>query len=91
MSEGNMLERVALAVGSMTCGSCANSVSRALSRFPGVARVEVEVGAGWAMVEGSARPENLLAAVERAGYQASLTQGQAPEGRPTARGCQCGC
>lgn len=79
MTEANVSERVALAVGGMTCGSCANAVGRALSRVPGVARVEVDLGAGRAMVEGSARPEDLLAAVGEAEFDASLATGPAAE------------
>ena len=86
---GRDRDRTVLAVTGMTCGSCANAVSRALSRVPGVVRAEVDLGAGRATVEGSARPEELLAAVEKAGFDASLAQGPAAEA--TARKGGCGC
>lgn len=64
--------RTALAVEGMTCGSCVRAVERALSGVPGVERSVVELAAGRAVVEGAARPEDLLAAVEAAGYGARL-------------------
>ncbi|MCB4824869.1 heavy-metal-associated domain-containing protein [Roseicella aerolata] len=101
MSEATASERVVLSgqgrgctttsIGGMTCGSCANAVHRALARVPGVVSVEVDLGVGRAMVQGDARPEDLLAAVEGAGYRAALGQGGAAGNGPKAGGCGCGC
>ena len=66
-------ERTVLTVEGMTCGSCVNTVTRALSRVPGVTHVDVDRSSGTAVVDGDARPEALVAAVEKAGYTASLT------------------
>ncbi len=63
---------VEITVGGMTCAGCVNSVTRALSRVPGVARVAVDLDSGRAHVEGTASPKALLAAVGKAGYDASL-------------------
>lgn len=63
---------VALAVAGMTCQGCVNSVSRALGRVPGVTGVQVDLAAGRAEVSGSASPDSLLAAVQKAGYEARL-------------------
>lgn len=80
-----------LSIGGMTCGSCANAVQRALSAVPGAVSVNVELGAARAMVRGSARVEDLLAAVRRAGYRAALGPDGLPESAPKAGGCGCGC
>ncbi|HET9148445.1 MAG TPA: heavy metal-associated domain-containing protein [Acetobacteraceae bacterium] len=61
-----------LSISGMTCSGCVNSVTRALSRVSGVSDVAVDLDAGKARVSGSADPQALLAAVEKAGYEASL-------------------
>ena len=101
MTEATTSERVALsgqdrdctviAIGGMTCGSCANAVQRALSRVPGVVSVEVNLAAGRALVRGDARAEDMLAAVEGAGYRAALDGGEMPAPKPKGGGCGCGC
>jgi copper chaperone CopZ len=59
-----------LAVSGMTCVGCVNSVSRVLARVPGAANVRVDLEAGYAEVQGSAAPDDLVAAVRKAGYGA---------------------
>jgi Cu+-exporting ATPase len=62
----------------MTCATCALRVERALSAAPGVERVEVNLATNRGSVEGSAerlRPADLIAAVQRAGYEAELLAG----------------
>jgi copper chaperone CopZ len=61
-----------LAVAGMTCSTCVRIVTNALSRVPGAEGVEVDLDAGRAVVAGTARPEALVAAVEKAGYDARL-------------------
>lgn len=61
-----------LAISGMTCAACVRGVSSALSRVPGVTRVEVNLDTGLAIAEGSADPGALVAAAERAGYGARL-------------------
>lgn len=63
-----------LSVSGMTCGGCANTVKRVLARVPGVAGAEVDLAAGRAVVKGGARPEDLVAVVEAAGFGARLSQ-----------------
>jgi copper chaperone CopZ len=65
-------ERIALSISGMTCGGCANTVKRVLSQVPGVTATEVDLGAGTALVEGTARPQQLVDAVEAAGFGAAL-------------------
>jgi copper chaperone CopZ len=63
-------EDVTLSITGMTCSGCANTVKRVLSRVPGVTRTEVDHARGRATVSGTARPEDLIAAVQAAGYGA---------------------
>ena len=59
---------VVLAISGMTCGGCAGAVGRALSAVPGVAEVRVDLAGGRATVTGTARAEDLIRAVEVAGF-----------------------
>lgn len=66
-------EALVLSVSGMTCGGCANTLTRVLSRVPGVTRAEVDLASGRAKVLGTARGDELLAAVRRAGYGAEIS------------------
>ena len=71
-----MSERIKLNVVGMTCNHCVTHVTKALNGVSGVARVvEVNLDQGEALVEGSAHADDLIAAVKKAGYQASLAAG----------------
>jgi copper chaperone len=59
-----------LTVSGMTCGGCANTVTRILSRVPGVAEAKVDFATGRAAIKGEAPSAKLIAAVEAAGYGA---------------------
>jgi len=65
-----------LPIGGMTCASCAGRVERALGKVPGVQRVSVNLANERAHVEvlGQMDPSVLIAAVDKAGYSASLPQ-----------------
>lgn len=64
---------IKLKVTGMTCGHCENSISRALSKVPGVSRVvEVSRTRQEALVEGSPDPAALVAAVAEEGYAAEV-------------------
>ena len=67
-----------LAISGMTCASCAGRVEKALRAAPGVARADVNLATEKATVEGVAgvlKPADLLAAVQRAGYDGVLLTG----------------
>lgn len=66
------LGRTVLTVTGMTCSACVRVVTNALSRVPGAADVEVDLDAARALVAGAACPEALIAAVEKAGFDARL-------------------
>lgn len=63
---------VVLAVSGMTCSGCASTVSRVLSRVPGVAKTHVDLASGCATVTGTAPPQELIRAVDTAGFGARL-------------------
>ena len=69
-------QSIELNIGGMTCASCAGRVERALNKVPGVQSVSVNLASERAHVEllGHADSAVLIAAVERAGYSASLPQ-----------------
>lgn len=62
-----------LAVTGMTCGGCASTVQRVLTRVPGVVQARVDHQSGRAVVEGDAPPAALVAAVQAAGFGASTS------------------
>src|ERR1700761_5595504 len=66
-----------LAIGGMTCASCATRVEKALAKVPGVARASVNLATEPATVHSSAASTHadadaLIAAVTKAGYEATL-------------------
>lgn len=67
-------EIVRLRVDGMGCEGCVAAVTEALRQVPGVQRVKVELAAGTAEVEAVPPVDAawLLAAVDRAGYDATL-------------------
>jgi copper chaperone CopZ len=65
-------KRARLSISGMTCGGCADTVKRVLSRVPGVTAVEVDLDKGAASVGGTAGGPALVAAVVAAGYDARL-------------------
>ncbi|MBF6027912.1 copper-translocating P-type ATPase [Pseudomonas sp. P115] len=65
-----------LPISGMTCASCAGRVERALGKVPGVQSVSVNLANERAHVEvlGQMDPSVLIAAVDKAGYTATLPQ-----------------
>jgi len=63
---------VTLAIAGMTCGGCASTVKRILSRVVGVTRADVDFATCQAAVEGTASAEDLIKAVRAAGYGAGF-------------------
>ena len=66
--------QIRIEVSGMTCGGCKAAVERVLGAQQGVEAVSVDLAAGRATVEASeaAVPATLVAAVEKAGYDARL-------------------
>ena len=67
-----------LPISGMTCASCAGRVERALGKVPGVQSVSVNLANERAHVEvlGKMDPAVLIAAVDKAGYTATLPQSE---------------
>lgn len=61
-------QTVVLEVSGMTCGGCASTLTRVLTRVSGVTDARVDLATGRATVSGTARTDDLLAAVEAAGF-----------------------
>lgn len=62
-----------LKIEGMTCSHCVMHVKQALAKVPGVqGAVEVSLEKGEALVNGDPSVEALVAAVDEAGYTASL-------------------
>ena len=68
-----------LAIGGMTCSSCAGRVEKALSRVPGVLQASVNLALERASIEAlpSVSFATLAAAVQKAGYSAAAVQTEA--------------
>ncbi|MDF1748797.1 MAG: heavy metal translocating P-type ATPase [Alphaproteobacteria bacterium] len=61
---------ISLDIDGMTCAGCAGRVEKALRSVEGVSSAEVNLALEKASIEGSAAPDVLIKAVERAGYTA---------------------
>ena len=67
------LEQVDLAISGMTCSSCVATVERSLNKVPGAhATVNLATETAHVLVPEGTKTEDLLAAVTKAGYSASL-------------------
>ena len=60
-----------ITVDGMSCGHCEQTVANAIGSVPGVTDVTVDRTVGTATVDGEADVNDLVAAVENAGYEAS--------------------
>ena len=65
------MQKTEIEISGMTCGHCAASITKELAAVPGVHVLEVNHATGKAIVEGEASEENLVAAIDKAGYQAT--------------------
>lgn len=54
----------------MSCGHCRGHVADAIAALPGVKEVDVDLPTGTATVEGDVKPEDVIKAIEGAGYTA---------------------
>ena len=78
--------RVELAIGGMTCASCAARVEKKLNKLDGVtATVNFATETARVTFPGTVRPDDLVAAVERAGYTAVLPAAAEPAARSRGR------
>ena len=66
----------------MTCAACSARVEKAVSSLEGVDTCAVNLLTGSMTVEGRATPDNVIAAVVKAGYGASLSESTSKKERP---------
>ncbi|MBM4366294.1 MAG: copper-translocating P-type ATPase [Deltaproteobacteria bacterium] len=78
MSPDTVPGRASFAVKGMTCAACASRVERVLGKLPGVERAVVNLATERATVTGEPRWDEVLAAVQRAGYRAVDPRAPAP-------------
>ncbi|RWA75308.1 MAG: copper-translocating P-type ATPase [Mesorhizobium sp.] len=79
-------ESIELAVEGATCASCVNRIEKALKRVPGVLDASMNLATERAflrVVSGAAGVQDLVAAVERAGYTARSVAAENPEDAQT--------
>ena len=60
----------------MSCAACSARVEKAVSAVEGVSSCSVNLLTGSMMTDGNASPSDIIAAVEKAGYGASLKNGE---------------
>lgn len=70
-----MSQQIELSVGGMTCASCSRRVEKALTKIDGV-NASVNYATGSAVIESDQQidPAELISAIEKVGYTASLNQ-----------------
>ena len=70
-----MSEQIQLNISGMSCASCVGRIEKALAKVSGVEQASVNLATETATVSGlSLMPQQLIAAIEKAGYQASLPE-----------------
>ena len=66
---------IELEVKGMTCPHCVKAVTDALAATAGVSAVQsVDLDTGLAVIQGTAAPGDLIAAVKQAGYEARVAE-----------------
>jgi len=65
-----------LLIEGMSCASCVSRVEKALQQVPGVSQARVNLGERSALVLGDADPQQLVAAVDAAGYGAEVVDNE---------------
>jgi len=70
---------VELSIEGMTCASCVSRVEKALNAVAGVKTANVNLATERATVNGTASIESLIAAIDKAGYDAKEIQAAAPD------------
>ncbi|ENX15518.1 copper-translocating P-type ATPase [Acinetobacter sp. CIP 64.2] len=71
--------KVELAIEGMTCASCVSRVEKALTAVAGVQSANVNLATERATVSGNASIDSLIAAIDKAGYDAKEIQASIPD------------
>lgn len=64
----------------MSCAACQARVEKAVSKIPGVTECAVSLLTNSMGVDGDVDPSEIIAAVEKAGYEAKLKGGETGDG-----------
>ncbi|MBC6460154.1 heavy metal translocating P-type ATPase [Actinomadura sp. HBU206391] len=76
-------DRIELAIGGMTCASCANRIEKRLNKLEGVtATVNYATEKASVSFSGTVTPDDLIAQVEKTGYSAALPRTAEPADEP---------
>ncbi|NYT82606.1 copper-translocating P-type ATPase [Alcaligenaceae bacterium] len=75
---------ISLSIEGMTCASCVGRVERALKAVPGVSEAVVNLATEGATVRGVASADELVAAVQKAGYEARARDAETRNGEDDA-------
>lgn len=70
---------IELSIEGMTCASCVSRVEKALQAVAGVSSANVNLATERATVKGTASVENLIKAIDKAGYDATEIQASIPD------------
>ena len=71
LAQADQDQDVQLSISGAHCASCVRTIEAALGAVPGVAEASMNLADGTVRVSGRARPDDLVRAVQSAGYQAS--------------------
>jgi Cu+-exporting ATPase len=70
-----MSQQLHIGIDGMNCASCVGKIERALAQEPGVAKAQVNLATGKAMVDlEGATPQQAVDAIARAGYKAKVSE-----------------
>lgn len=75
---------IILQIDGMTCAACVNRVERALKKAPGVREATVNLATERAAITTTGNTADLVAAIEKAGYQAHVPSSDAPAEKESA-------
>lgn len=78
---------IELSVKGMTCGHCVSAVTRAVKAVDPQASVQVDLEDRRVQIEGRRSADEVIQALEEAGYPAELAPTQSPAGAATKRCC----
>ena len=89
-ANGANVKELTIPVTGMTCNNCANTVSRNLKRLPGVADARVSYASERAVVSydpAQVQPEQMLQAIDAAGYGTAVAELDLPIAGMTCNNC----
>ncbi len=79
---------ISLSIKGMSCASCVGRVERTLKALPGVAEATVNLATERAIVRGVSDTDQLIAAIDKAGYKARFVETAAPTVDEEAVACK---